>query len=190
MAGFLPTAKARSPAWPSSTLRPTAVWEASELRRRPAADSSGNLFLVTGNGSYDTTNPQIDYGDSILKVTFANNAFAVADYFTPYNQASLSGGDVDLGSGGVLLLPESARSNPNELVEAGKQGTIYLVSRDTMTTTPLHYCNGRSSDPEIVQESTAGKIAECGPCRPTGITPSISSAPGARLRLSHSAAVR
>jgi hypothetical protein len=124
-----------------------------------AADSSGNLFLVTGNGSYDTTNPQIDYGDSILKVTFANNAFAVADYFTPYNQASLSGGDVDLGSGGVLLLPSQPGTHPNELVEAGKQGTIYLVSRDTMTTTPAHYCNGCSSDPEIVQESAAGKIA-------------------------------
>ena len=123
-----------------------------------AADSSGNMFLVTGNGSYDTSNPAIDYGDSILKMSYAGGAFTVEDYFTPYNQSSLSGGDTDLGSGGVLLLPDQPGNYPHELVEAGKQGTIYLVSRDTLTTSPLHYCNGCSSDPEIVQESSAGKI--------------------------------
>jgi hypothetical protein len=123
-----------------------------------AADSSGNLFLATGNGSFDTNNPRIDYADSILKMSYASGAFAVTDYFTPYNQASLSGGDTDLGSGGVLLLPDQPGPFPHELVEAGKQGTIYLVNRDVMTTTPPHYCNGCSSDPEIVQESTAGKI--------------------------------
>jgi Legume lectin domain/Chitobiase/beta-hexosaminidase C-terminal domain len=124
-----------------------------------AADSSGNMFLVTGNGSYDTNNPAIDYGDSILKMTYASGAFTVADYFTPYNQSSLSGGDIDLGSGGVLLLPTQPGTYPNELVEMGKQGTMYLVSRDTMTTTPAHYCNGCSSDPEIVQESSGGQFA-------------------------------
>lgn len=123
------------------------------------ADSSGNMFLVTGNGSYDTNNPAIDYGDSILKMTYASGAFTVADYFTPYNQSSLSGGDTDLGSGGVLLLPTQPGTYPDELVEMGKQGTMYLVSRDTMTTSPAHYCNGCSSDPEIVQESSAGQFA-------------------------------
>jgi hypothetical protein len=123
-----------------------------------AADSSGNLFLATGNGSFDTNNPRIDYADSILKMSYASGSFTVTDYFTPYNQASLSGGDTDLGSGGVLLLPDQPGPFPHELVEAGKQGTIYLVNRDVMTTTPPHYCNGCSSDPEIVQESTAGKI--------------------------------
>ena len=123
-----------------------------------AADSSGNMFLVTGNGSFDTSNPSIDYGDSILKLSYASGAFTVEDYFTPYNQSSLSGGDKDLGSGGVLLLPDQPGNFPHELVEAGKQGTIYLVNRDTFTTSPLHYCNGCSSDAEIVQESSAGKI--------------------------------
>ena len=123
-----------------------------------AADSSGNMFLVTGNGSFDTSNPALDYGDSILKMSYAGGAFTVEDYFTPYNQSSLSGGDTDLGSGGVLLLPDQPGNFPHELVEAGKQGTIYLVSRDTLTTSPAHYCNGCSSDPEIVQESSAGKI--------------------------------
>ncbi len=123
-----------------------------------AADSSGNMFLVTGNGSYDTNNPTNDYGDSILKMSYAGGAFTVEDYFTPYNQSSLSGGDTDLGSGGILLLPDQPGTFPHELVEAGKQGTIYLVNRDTLTTSPPHYCNGCSSDPEIVQESSAGKI--------------------------------
>jgi len=123
-----------------------------------AADSSGNMFLATGNGSYDTNNPRIDYADSILKMSYASGAFTVEDYFTPYNQSSLSAGDIDVGSGGVLLLPDQPGTFPHELVEAGKQGTIYLVNRDVMTTTPAHYCSGCTSDPEIVQESAAGRV--------------------------------
>ena len=91
-------------------------------------------------------------------MSYAGGAFTVEDYFTPYNQSRLLGADTDLGSGGVLLLPDQPGNFPHELVEAGKQGTIYLVNRDTLTTSPPHYCNGCSSDPEIVQESSAGKI--------------------------------
>ncbi len=124
-----------------------------------AADSSGNLFLATGNGSFDTNNPRIDYADSILKISYASGAFTVVDYFTPYNQAGLSSNDTDVGSGGVLLLPDQPGTFPHELVQAGKQGTVYLVNRDVMTSSPAHYCNGCSSDPEIVQESTGGQIS-------------------------------
>src|ERR1700722_5240491 len=123
-----------------------------------AADASGTLFLVTGNGTYDTNEPQIDYGDSILKVTFNGSAFTVQDYFTPYNQASLAQGDSDLGSGGILLLPDQPGNHPHELVGAGKTGSVYLVDRDTMTVGNEHYCNGCTSDPEIVQTLNNGSI--------------------------------
>jgi hypothetical protein len=56
----------------------------------------------------------------------------VVDYFTPYNQQSLSDQDLDLGSGGVVLLPDQSGPYPHELVGAAKQGTIYVVSRDNM----------------------------------------------------------
>ena len=116
-----------------------------------AADSSGNLFVATGNGSFDTTNiPATTFGDTFLKLT---STLTLSDYFTPWNQAAMDGVDNDLGSGGVLLLPAQPGANPDELVEAGKLGTIYVVNRDQMTAGNLHYCTTCTSvDTQIVQE--------------------------------------
>ena len=69
------------------------------------------------------------------------------DYFTPYNQQSLADSDVDLGSGGVLVLPDQTGPFPHILIQAGKQGRIYVVNRDMMTSDGSHYCNGCTSDP-------------------------------------------
>ena len=58
----------------------------------------------------------------------------MVDYFTPSNQQTLNDKDLDLGSGGPLLLPDSAGSTSHQqlLVGAGKQGTIYLIDRNNM----------------------------------------------------------
>ena len=128
-----------------------------------SADSSGTIFVATGNGNYDAT----DEGDSILKLD--GTTLALMDYFTPFNQADLQAKDYDLGSGGVLLLPDP---NPHELILAGKGGQeldqttslggiIYVVNRDQMTTNNQHYCNSNcnNTDPEIVQEiQKAGNV--------------------------------
>ena len=116
-----------------------------------AADASGNLFFATGNGDYRSATA--DWGDSIVKLSGpSGGAFAVADWFTPYNQSSLNGGDTDLGSGGVMLLP-NLPSGQQLLVQMGKEGKIYLIDRNNMgkycpDLSPP--CNG--SDPQIVQE--------------------------------------
>jgi hypothetical protein len=97
-----------------------------------AADDDGNLFFATGNGSSgDGTN----FGGSILKL---GGDLTRLDYFTPWNQAQLNSdaADVDVGSGGVLLLP-----NQNLLAQAGKEGTIYLIDRGQMTTDNGHFCD-------------------------------------------------
>jgi Chitobiase/beta-hexosaminidase C-terminal domain/Legume lectin domain len=116
-----------------------------------AADATGNLFLATGNGDYRSATG--DWGDSILKLTGpAGGTFTVADWFTPFNQSSLSGGDVDLGSGGLVLLPTLA-SGQQLLVQMGKEGKMYLVDRNNMGKYCLDLnppCNG--SDPNVVQE--------------------------------------
>ena len=122
-----------------------------------AADSAGNMYLASGNGSFSQSAP-LSLGDTIMKVVFNGSSFTVSDYFTPYNQNSLNGNDADVGSGGVTLLPDQAGAHPHLLVQAGKEGRIYIVDRDAMTTSPLHYCNGCSSDPEIFQESASGQI--------------------------------
>jgi Chitobiase/beta-hexosaminidase C-terminal domain/Legume lectin domain/Immunoglobulin domain len=116
-----------------------------------AADSNGSIFSVTGNGTFDSK----DFGDSIFKLVLNGSTLALTDYFTPYNQSSLNSTDGDLGSGGVLLLPDQPGTFSHELIEAGKGSTIYLINRDQMTTNNTHYCSGCSSDSEIVQELTS-----------------------------------
>src|SRR5262249_25054166 len=119
-----------------------------------AGDASGNIFIATGNGTFDSTHvPSTELGDSILKLAMSGNTFSLLDYFTPYNQSTLDLSDGDLGAGGVMLLPDQTGNHPHELVEAGKGGTIYLIDRDQMTAGNQHYCSsGCSSDPQIVQE--------------------------------------
>lgn len=115
------------------------------------ASDGSSLFFITGNGTFDSTlngngfPSQNDYGDSFVRLG-ANGA--VADYFAPYNEYALDDADADLGSGGVLLLPNETGStaHPHLLVGAGKEGKIYLVDRDNMG----HF--NSSNDNQIVQE--------------------------------------
>lgn len=97
-----------------------------------AADSGGNIFLITGNGSFDLNTGGPDSSDTFLKMS-TQNGLSVSDYFTPFNQSCLSGADTDLGSGGVLLLPDQTNTaHPHLAVGGGKEGRIYLVDRDNM----------------------------------------------------------
>jgi hypothetical protein len=70
-----------------------------------------------------------DYSDSFVRLSPSGT---VQDYFAPYNQATLNSQDLDLGSGGVLLLPDQGGAHPHEMVGAGKEGTVYVVDRDNM----------------------------------------------------------
>ena len=94
-----------------------------------AADSTGSLYFITGNGTFDANTGGSDYGDSFVRISPSGT---VQDYFSPSNQAILSSQDLDLGSGGVLLLPDQSGAHPHEMVSAGKDGTVYLVDRDNM----------------------------------------------------------
>ena len=97
-------------------------------------DANTNLYFETGNGSFSANTNGGDYGDSFVKLSTTTNKLAVADYFTPFDQASLQSSDADLGSGGPLLLPDSVGSaaHPHLIVGAGKAGKIYLIDRDNM----------------------------------------------------------
>jgi hypothetical protein len=96
-----------------------------------AADAGGNIYFSTGNGTYDVNQGGNDYGDSLVKLS-TQSGLRVADYFTPLNQAALNSQDEDLGSGGVLLLPDQPGLHPHLLVQAYKLGTIFVVDRDNM----------------------------------------------------------
>jgi outer membrane protein assembly factor BamB len=59
----------------------------------------------------------------------------VSDYFTMFNEADESSRDDDLGSGGIMLLPDVTDSGGTVrrlAVGAGKDGNLYVVNRDSM----------------------------------------------------------
>jgi len=95
-----------------------------------AADANGNLFVVTSNGTFDASTGGVDYGDSVLKLNAANGVLAIADSFTPFNQASLSSLNWDLGAGGTMLLPDQPGPYPHVMLAGGKGSAIYELNRD------------------------------------------------------------
>jgi hypothetical protein len=106
----------------------------------PAADSAGNVYLLTANGRFETTLnaggfPSLgDYGNSFLKLS-SGSTLAVVDYFTMSGEIAESTNDQDLGSGGVMLLPDMTDANGtlrHLAVGAGKDTNIYVVNRDSM----------------------------------------------------------
>jgi hypothetical protein len=106
-----------------------------------AADSSGNIFFLDANGTFDSTldangfPSQGDFGNAFLKISTANHQLSVADYFEMFNQGAENGSDEDLGSGGSLLLPDlkdSLGHTRHLAIGAGKDSNIYVVDRDAM----------------------------------------------------------
>jgi hypothetical protein len=106
----------------------------------PAADSSGNIYFLEGNGTFETNlNSQgfpanSDYGNCFVKLS-TSNGLALGDYFTMHNTVSESNADADLGSGGALVLPDlvdAGGTTRHIAVGAGKDSIIYVVDRDSM----------------------------------------------------------
>lgn len=107
----------------------------------PAADAAGNIYLLTANGVFEPTldsngfPDQGDFGNSFLKLSTAGGALAVSDYFTMYNEVAESNRDDDLGSGGIMLLPDLTDSSGTVrhlAVGAGKDTNLYVTDRDSM----------------------------------------------------------
>jgi hypothetical protein len=106
-----------------------------------SADSSGNIYFLQANGTFDTTlNSQGfpingDFGNSFMKLSTSGGTLAVADYFAMYNTVQESNADEDLGSGGAIVLPDLTDNNGGVhhlAVGAGKDANIYVVNRDNM----------------------------------------------------------
>ncbi|MFZ0769901.1 MAG: hypothetical protein WCA49_21195 [Candidatus Sulfotelmatobacter sp.] len=105
------------------------VWQSGDGL---AADKIGNLYFMSGNGTFDANTGGQDYGMSYVKLS-TKGGLKVADYFTPYNEAEESSEDLDLGSGGAMLLPyQNGAAHPNLAVGAGKDGVLYVVDQTDM----------------------------------------------------------
>jgi hypothetical protein len=117
------------------------IWQASVGL---AADQTGNLYFATGNSRFG--NPAFDdpnnLPDSIVRLTpditrnmsggVARVVLNVADWFTPYRRRWLDDIDLDLGSSGPVLIPNSPF-----LMLGGKQGLVYVLNRDQLGHTDL-----------------------------------------------------
>ncbi|HWC19670.1 MAG TPA: discoidin domain-containing protein [Terriglobales bacterium] len=88
----------------------------------PAFDSQGNIYVSTGNGTYDGTN---NFGESLIKLEA--KTLRVLDYFTPSNFNTLNDFDLDFGTQGPTMLPGT-----NLLVVGGKEGKMYVVDITNM----------------------------------------------------------
>jgi hypothetical protein len=98
----------------------------------PSADSSGNLYFLTGHGSFDATSGGSNYGDSTVKLGTVGG-LSVVDWFTPSDQAMLNSNDQDHGAGGAaLLVDQPSGPVPHLLIGGGKEGFLFLVNRDNM----------------------------------------------------------
>jgi len=115
-----------------------AIWMTGD---GPAADPAGNVYLLTGNGTFDTMlDPsgfpaQGDYGNAFVKLGMRGGRLSVIDYFTMHDTIAQSEQDEDLGSGGILLLPDmmdSSKRVRHLAIGAGKDQIIYTVDRDSM----------------------------------------------------------
>jgi len=107
----------------------------------PAADSSGNIYLLTANGTFETSlDPngfpsRSDFGNAFVRITASGGKLRVADYFTMHDTISESNTDEDLGSGGIILLPDlkdNSGQNRHVAVGAGKDQIIYVADRDSL----------------------------------------------------------
>ena len=103
-----------------------------------AADAQGNIYALTANGTFDTSldangfPSKGDFGNTFVKISNSGGKLQVSDYFTMSNTVSESGQDADLGSGGIMLLPNltnGAGATVQLAVGAGKDSNLYVVNR-------------------------------------------------------------
>ena len=116
----------------------------------PALDPSGNVYLSLGNGTFDTTYtaagfPSLgDFGNALVKVNLGSGHLNITDFWTMDDSNYESSQDIDLGSGGLMLLPDlqdSTGVTRQLLVAAGKDSNLYVADRNNMG----HYDSSNNS---------------------------------------------
>jgi hypothetical protein len=138
----------------------------------PAVDSAGNVYVASGNGSWNGTT---QFGESVVKIATTSLGLVPVDYYTPNDYADLNTdattvtlcstyssstcptanqltiaaprSDFDLGSGGVTLLSPAGVTSPvcgsnGELVAGGKEGVLYGVCYSDETGSTLQTIMG------------------------------------------------
>jgi len=97
----------------SPTGSEASIWQSGQ---GPAVDDEGNVYVVTGNGSWDGVR---NFSESFLKLT---PTLKLIDWFTPTNHFALDKADADLNSSGATLIPGT-----HLVVGGGKEGVLFTL---------------------------------------------------------------
>ena len=85
----------------------------------------GNLYVVTGNGTTSADNTKVSgRSESLIKLT---PQLTPLDWFTPANYDYLDQADLDYGSDGALIIPNSTTT-----ISGSKEGISYVVDYNNM----------------------------------------------------------
>lgn len=97
------------------------IWQAGN---GPAADREGNVYVMTGNGTYKKGE---EFGSNLLKLSPDLDAQPLG-WFAPVDAKLLATDllDVDFGASGPVLVPGA-----DQVFGGGKQGKVYLVGTNT-----------------------------------------------------------
>ena len=114
---------------PASTYYLSSIWQSGF---GPAADSNGDIFFSTGNSDPNTPSYSAAFNRPESMVRLSSDLLTLKDSFTTYDYFNLDGGDADVGSGGLLLLPDQSGPIPHLAIAGGKDGRAFLLNRDNM----------------------------------------------------------
>ncbi len=110
---------------PRSGSNGASVWDAGA---GPAADASGNIYVTTGNGAYDGTK---NFSESVLKLSPTGT---LLDWFVPFNRSVFDANDIDMGSAGMMVLPDAVGSTAHQhlVLATGKVAILYLLDQTNL----------------------------------------------------------
>ena len=100
----------------SPTGSAASIWQSGQ---GPAVDERGNIYVVTGNGSW---NGKDNLSESFLKL---DAKMKLLDWFTPTNHFQLDEKDIDLNSSGATLIPGT-----HLVMGGGKEGVLYSLDTE------------------------------------------------------------
>ncbi len=103
---------------PNTTGKGNAIWHSGS---GPAVDASGNIYVTTGNGTWDGVTR---FSESVIKLS---PTLHMIDWFTVANHATLDSTDEDFNTSGPMLLPGT-----HFVINGGKEGILYLLDTNNL----------------------------------------------------------
>jgi hypothetical protein len=98
---------------------------------------NGRFFFTSGNGisppKAPGDNPPGQLAESVVQLSpQSSGSLKAEDFFSPADAPTLDAGDVDYGAGGPVELPVGTQAYPNVIVQAGKDGHIFLLNANSL----------------------------------------------------------